>query len=310
MPNRDTLLIIGAFGVIYVVWGSTYLVNYFAIQSIPPMLMSGTRFLTASGIMYGIARIMKLPSPTRVQWRNGIISGILLLSIGTGAVVWAEQFVDTGIAALIVSTDPLIVVFLMWLLLGKRPTWSNIVGTILGITGVILLVNQDTFSVDQNTIIGILAIFGSIFAWAFAMIFVSRADLPKSSVQVAGMQMLAGGVFLLLASWITSEYRAFHWNMLTNRSIFSWIYLVLFGSILAFSAFNYLLVRVSPEKVATSTYVNPVIAVLLGALFNEEKMTTQTLIAAGILLTGVFFINSRFRKKAVIITKSNNPLAQ
>lgn len=309
MPNRNSLLIIGAFAVIYVVWGSTYLVNYFAIQTIPPMLMSGTRFVTASLIMFGIARLLKLERPTRAQWRNCIISGVLLLSIGTGAVVWAEQFVDTGIAALIVSIDPLIVVLLMWLVLGRRPQWNSVIGTFLGIIGVVLLVSQNSFLVNGNMILGIIVIFVSILAWAYAMIFVSKADLPKSSVQVAGMQMLAGGIFLLLASALTGEYRAFHWHLLTAKSILSWFYLVIFGSILAFSAFNYLLVRVSPEKVATNTYVNPVIAVLLGWAFNKEQVTIQSLIAAAIMLTGVFFINTKFRKKATMISESKESLS-
>lgn len=297
MLNKSSLPIIGAFAVIYIVWGSTYLVNYFAIQTIPPMLMSGSRFITASLIMFGIAKLQKSKVPTKRQWRNGIISGVLLLSIGTGAVVWAEQFVDTGIAALIVSSDPLIVVLLMWILLGVRPRWSSVVGIFLGILGVTLLVSQNTLLVKEHTILGIAVIFISILAWAFAMIFVSRADLPKSSAQVAGMQMLTGGTCLLLASGFSGEMATFDWHAISTKSILSWIYLVFFGSILAFSAFNYLLVRVSPEKVSTSTYVNPVIAVLLGWSFNNEKLSTQTLIAAIIMLTGVFFINTKFGKK-------------
>jgi drug/metabolite transporter (DMT)-like permease len=308
MPNRNTLLILAAFAVIYVVWGSTYLVNYLAIQTIPPLLMSGTRFVTGSLIMLGICRAMRLQAPTPAQWRNGVVSGILLLAIGTGGVVWAEQFVDTGIAALIVSIDPLIVVLLLWALHGKKPGWNSVLGAFLGITGVILLVSQQTFFIRQNTILGVAVIFVSMLAWAFAMIFVSRANLPKSSVQVAGMQMLAGGVFLLLLSGITGEYKQFDWNKVTTQSMLSWFYLLLFGSIIAFSAFNYLLTRVSPEKVATSTYVNPVIAVLLGWALNGEQLTAQTLVAAGILLTGVFFINTRFGKKNASVPENRESL--
>ncbi len=308
MPNRDTWRIVIAFAIIYIVWGSTYLVNYFAIQTIPPMLMSGSRFVVASSIMFGIAGIMKLPMPTRRQWRNGIISGILLLSIGTGAVVWAEQFVDTGIAALIVSTDPLIVVLLLWAIRGIRPNWNSVAGIFLGIVGVMLLVRQDTFLMDQRTTIGILVIFGSIMAWAYSMIFVSQADLPKSSVLVAGMQMLAGGISLLLASLLSAEYQQFEWSAVSTKSFLSWCYLLIFGSVVAFSAFNYLLVRVSPEKVATSTYVNPVVAVLLGWTLNDEQLTAQTLFAAAIMLTGVFFINTKFGKKSILVPKNEENL--
>lgn len=296
MPNRNILLIVGAFAVIYIVWGSTYLVNFFAIETIPPFLMSGSRFVTAGVVMYGIGWLMGAKHPTKVQWRNAALSGILLLSIGTGGVVWAEQYVDTGIAALIVAADPFIVVLLVWLMRKQRPAWNSIFGICLSILGVALLIGQDLLATGHSTSLGIIVIFISILSWAFATVFIGQADLPKSSVQVAATQMLAGGAFLLIMSFAGGEFLDFDPNNISRKSIFSWIYLIIFGSILAFSAFNYLLVRVSPEKVATSAYVNPVIAILLGWWLNNEALTSQTLTAATLILTGVFFINSRFKK--------------
>lgn len=296
MPDRNILLIIGAFAVIYIVWGSTYLVNFFAIETIPPFLMSGSRFVTAGVVMYGIGGLMGAKHPTKIQWRNAAFSGILLLSIGTGGVVWAEQYVDTGIAALIVAADPFIVVLLVWLMRNQRPAWNSIFGIFLSILGVALLVGQDLFLTGHSTSVGIIVIFVSILSWAFATVFIGQADLPKSSVQVAATQMLAGGLFLLLLSFAGGEFSGFNPSNISSKSFFSWIYLIVFGSILAFSAFNFLLVRVSPEKVATSAYVNPVIAILLGWWLNNETVTNQTMIAAILILTGVFFINSRFSR--------------
>ncbi len=306
MLNRNILLIVSAFAIIYVVWGSTYLVNYFAIETIPPFLMSGSRFITAGLLMYSISRLMGQPLPSRRQWRNAAISGILLLAVGTGGVVWAEQYVDTSIAALIVAADPLVVVLLVWLMRGRRPAWNSLLGIALSIVGVGLLIGQDLFLNNQSTTWGIAVIFVSIVSWAFATVFIGQADLPKSSALLAATQMLAGGVFLVMVSLLSGEYQAFDPARVSNKSIFAWFYLILLGSIVAFSAFNYLLVRVSPEKVATSAYVNPVIAALLGWQFNNEQLTPQSIVAAAFILIGVFFINSNFNW---LLRKDPEPLA-
>ncbi len=293
MWNRDFVLLIVAFAIIYVVWGSTYLVNYYAIDTIPPFLMSGSRFVVAGMIMYAIGWGRGMPHPSQRQWRNAALSGILLLAIGTGGVVWAEQYVATSIAALIVASDPLVVVLLLWLIYKQRPRWNSLLGIFLSIAGVSILVGQDQFATDQHTFWGVVVIFISILSWALASIFIGKADLPKSTIQLAATQMLAGGIFLLLVSGIYQEYKAFSWASTSLRSIYAWLYLIVFGSIIAFSAFNYLLTKVSPEKVATSTYVNPLIAMLLGWGFNGEELTNQSLYAALLILIGVFFINSR-----------------
>lgn len=293
MWNRDFVLLIVAFAIIYVVWGSTYLINYYAIDTIPPFLMSGSRFIVAGAIMYAISWLRGVPHPSQRQWRNAALSGVLLLAIGTGGVVWAEQYVATSIAALIVASDPLVVVLLLWFIYKQRPRWNSLLGIFLSIAGVSILVGQDQFTTNQQTFWGVVVIFGSILSWAFASVFIGKADLPKSTIQVAATQMLAGGIFLLFASGISQEYKSFSWAAISLRSIYAWTYLVVFGSIIAFSAFNYLLTKVSPEKVATSTYVNPVIAMLLGWGFNNEQLTSQSLYAALLILIGVFFINSR-----------------
>ena len=288
----DRWLVIGAFAAVYFIWGSTYLFNYWAIQGIPPFLMSGTRFLTAGLLLYIWGHFRKEPLPTSRHWWNSILIGNLFLTIGTGAVVWALQWIDTGIAALIVATDPLLIMFLLWVLFQQRPRWQGLLGALIGIIGTIILVGQPKFTDTPENRWGLLAIAVALTSWAFASIYVSRINLPESRLRRSSLQMLSGGMGLLLFSTLTGEAATFEWAKLTTRSLLSWFYLIFFGSIIAFSSFNYLLARVSPEKVATSTYVNPVVALLLGWGLNGEEISSQSLLAGLVLLTGVFFINA------------------
>lgn len=284
-------LIIAAFAAVYIIWGSTYLFNYWAIDTIPPFLMSGSRFLTAGLLLYLWGRWRGEPLPSWRQWQNSSLIGVLFLTIGTGAVVWALQWIDTGIAALIIASDPLLIMLLLWWLFGQRIRWQGIVGSLIGIVGMIILVGQPQFVDTPESRWALLAIALALIAWAFASIYVSRIDLPESRLQRSAMQMLAGGAGLALFSIVSGEASTFSWNQLSLSSSLSWLYLIFFGSIIAFSSFNYLLAKVSPEKVATSTYVNPIVALLLGWGLNGEEITTQSAIAGLVMLIGVFFIN-------------------
>lgn len=294
---RERYLIIAAFATVYLVWGSTYLVNYLAIREIPPFLMSGTRFLTAGLLLFGVAALRKIPWPSLVHWKNSAWAGFMFMALGTGLVVWAEQWVDSGMAALLVSFEPLVVVVLLWVMRGQNPQLHSLLGVALGVLGMFLLVGQPQISADRNTLFGVAGIAFSLLAWGYASIYIGQANLPTSKMQSAGMQMMSGGVSLLLMSLIFGDYKQFAWENLTGKGIFSFFYLVVLGSLLAFSAFNYLLSKVSPEKVATTNYVNPVVAMFLGWSINNEQITTRSLLATAIMLTGVFFINGRFIKK-------------
>ena len=285
-------LIIGAFAAVYFIWGSTYLFNYLAIQSIPPFLMSGGRFLVAGSLLYAWGSIRKEPVPTAVHWRNSFLIGTLFLTLGTGAIVWAMQWIDTGMAALLVAIDPLLIMMLLWLVVGQRPHWRSLFGALIGVGGMAILVGQPQFANTAAERWGLVAIGVALTAWALASIYVSRLDLPNSRLQRSALQMLAGGVGLSLFSLATGEAATFRWASLTGSSAFSWFYLIIFGSLVAFSSFNYLLSKVSPEKVATSTYVNPVVALFLGWSYNGEVISSQSLVAGMVLLTGVFFINT------------------
>ncbi|WP_353482594.1 EamA family transporter [Haliscomenobacter sp.] len=294
---RERYLIIASFATVYLVWGSTYLVNYLAIREIPPFLMSGTRFLTAGLLLFGVAALRKIPWPSLVHWKNSAWAGFMFMALGTGLVVWAEQWVDSGMAALLVSFEPLVVVVLLWIMRGQNPQLNSLLGVALGVLGMFLLVGQPQISTDRNTLIGVAGIAFSLLAWGYASIYIGQANLPTSKMQSAGMQMMGGGVSLLAMSFIFGDYKQFAWENLTGKGIFSFFYLVVLGSLLAFSAFNYLLSKVSPEKVATTNYVNPVVAMFLGWSINNEQITTRSLLAAAVMLTGVFFINGRFVKK-------------
>jgi drug/metabolite transporter (DMT)-like permease len=245
-------------------------------------------------MLFAYATVMGSPLPTARQWKNSLLAGFLFLALGTGLVVWSEQYIDTGLAALFVAFEPLVIVMMVWARRGQVPGWNSILGVAVGIIGMVLLVGQPKITSERETLLGILAISVAIFSWAFATIYVTEIELPKSGLQSAAVQMLGGGVSLLLLGLVSGEHAGFDMQQVGARAWLSYGYLIFAGSILAYSAFNYLLFRVSPEKVATTNYVNPVVAMSLGWAFNGEQHGIQSILAAFLLLSGVFFINSRF----------------
>ena len=298
-PN--TTLILLSFFSIYFIWGSTYLLNKIAVSELPPFMLAGIRFVCAGIIIFILAKFLKISiAITPRQLLNTIIAGFLFLTFGNGVVVWALKYVDSGFAALEISAQPLVVLLLMLIIQGKKIKTMSIIGVILGFIGIYLLVSQQQIISQENSVIGMLMIFVCMISWGYGSLFVGRADLPKNYFVNTGYQMLAGGIMLVIASLIFRE----EWSSPLSWSpavSYSMLLLILFGSIVAFTSFNYLLKVVSPEKVATSTYVNPIIALLLGWYFLEEQITTQSVIAAAILLTGVYFINTR--KKLIVFSR-------
>ena len=296
--KKSTFLVIFAFFSIYVIWGSTYLLNKIAVTELPPFMLAAIRFITAGILIFGICRILRITiSISRRQFWNTVIAGFLFLTFGNGVVVWALRYVDSGFAALEISAQPLIVLLLMWILEGKKIKPMSMVGVLLGIVGIYLLVSQKQVIGQENSVVGMIMIFFCLLSWAYGSIFVSKADLPSNYFVNTGYQMFTGGILLAIASIAFGEEWSWpgEWSEPTQWSI---ILLILFGSIVAFTAFNYLLKVVSPEKVATSTYVNPIIALVLGWYFLDEQITSQSIMAAAVLLTGVYFINTR---KTIII---------
>jgi len=290
--GTELLLIIGAFACIYIFWGATYLAVKIAIESIPPFLMAAIRFVIAGSLLLGIAFLFWKPQlPTKKQLLNAVFTGVLFLGVGTGGVAWALQYVDSGITALIISGQPLLTLFLVWAVLKNPPVASSYLGIVLGIGGMYLLVSQDHVLGRSNSWWGILAIISSMFAWGYSSVFIKKADMPKGQALNASLQMLFGGVALFIISLFTESYEGFTFTSISARSLWAFGFLVFFGSILAFSCFNFLLQRISPEKVATSTYVNPIVAMIVGWWIGGELITNQSIVAALVMLTGVDLFN-------------------
>ena len=295
--KSERVLIPLAFFAIYVIWGATYMLNKVAVGQLEPFYLAGIRFTTAGLLIFGIARL--LGHSLKISWkqiRNTAFVGFLFLTYGNGVVVWALKFVDSNFAALEIAAKPLVVLLLMWLLQGKKIKFKSMIGVFLGFVGMYLLISQDEILMGPNSLLGVLMIFSCMLSWGYGSLFVTYADLPKNYFVNTGFQMFFGGLMLLIASWAFGEswVAPTAWNTDVQWVM---IILVIFGSIAAFTSFNYLLKRVSPEKVATSTYVNPIIAMLLGWYVLNESISLQSVMAALVLLTGVYFINSGKRKK-------------
>lgn len=293
MPiQRKTILVVLAFFAIYVIWGSTYLLNKIAVAEISPLYLGALRFIIAGILIFIIARILghKLVI-TKAQLINTLIAGFLFLTYGNGVFVWSLKYIDSGFAALIASTQPLMVILLMWMIDGKKIKKMPMAGVLLGIIGIYLLVSQNAVVSQEGSTIGIIMIFSTILVWSIASIFVSKANLPSNFFVNSGYQMILGGFLMLIFSLLIGE----HWSspITWSGSVqFSMVILIIFGSIVAFTSFNYLLKVVSTEKVATSAYVNPIIALFLGWYILDEIITIQSIIAAFVLILGVYFINS------------------
>ena len=291
--DNSLLLIILSFAAVYIIWGSTYLFIAYTVEALPPFLMSTIRFILASSLLFGLTAVLrKYQTITKKQWKNAIFAGVLFLGLGTGGVAWALQFVDSGFTALVISGQPLLVVLMMWAIDKKRPATQSFGGIFLGMFGMYLLVSQKELVAQPEQWIGILAIFFSMIAWGFGSIFVSKADMPKPQMANNSIQMMSGGITLFFFSSFMESPFDFDFEAVPLSAWLALSYLIVFGAVVAFSAFNYLLTKVSPEKVATSTYINPIIALTLGWYFRDELVTTQSIIAVVVMFTGVFFINS------------------
>jgi drug/metabolite transporter (DMT)-like permease len=294
MPKLSSkALIIIAFFAIYVIWGSTYLLNKISVTELPPFFLSGIRFLIASILIFSIAKASKFSLKiTKKQLVNSSFVGFLFIVYGNGVFVWALKYVDSGFGALLASTQPLFVLLLMRLIDNKKLKPKSIIGIGLGIVGMYLLVSQQELVTNQDTLLGVFMIFTCVFGWSYGSVFVAKADMPKNYFVSTGYQMLIAGSILLFASISFGEVwtSPLHWSTDVQLSMLG---LIIFGSIGAFTAFNYLLKQVSPEKVATSAYINPIIAMLLGWYVLGETLSGQSIIAAAVLLTGVYFITSK-----------------
>src|SRR5438067_1894599 len=290
-----------AFLSIYTIWGSTYLAIRFAIETFPPFLMAGLRFLIAGGVLYAWTRFRGAPSPTRANWKAATIVGGLLLLGGNGGVVKAEQVFPSGLTAVLITTVP-IWMALVELLRKDRivPTLHVALGLILGFGGVVLLVGPGDLvgSGGLNPVwVGVL-IFASL-SWAIGSVYSRKASLPKTPLLGSGLEMLAGGALLLVASLVSLEWVGFQPSHVSVLSLVSFIYLIVFGSLVCFSSYVWLLTKTTTARVSTYAYVNPVVAVFLGYFLAGEQLTLRTLLASTVIVIAVVVITTFKSRQAV-----------
>jgi drug/metabolite transporter (DMT)-like permease len=262
-----------AFAAVYLIWGSTYLAIQVAIKTLPPFLMAGTRFLVAGGLLFAIVR-RKTPAPTMQQWRLSAIVGGLLLLGGNGLVCFGQQHVPSGLAALLVSSLPLWMAALNWGLFGgPPPTYRTIFSVITGLVGVGLLFGGSSLMASPDKYIYVLAVFVAPASWAIGSLRSRRGGLPRSPWLSTSMQMLCGGAMLMIVGFARGEAANVDPASFSLESVFAFAYLIIFGSLIAFTAFVWLLQNVEPDRVATYAFVNPVVAVLLGWWLADEQLT-------------------------------------
>jgi drug/metabolite transporter (DMT)-like permease len=292
--------VIAAFASIYIIWGSTYLAIRYALESLPPLLMAGARHTLAGALLYAVLRATGTARPQRIHWRSAAIIGALLLLIGNGGVCWAEQTVPSGLAALLVTTVPIWMVLLNWFRReGVRPGIMEIGGVVLGLLGVIILIGSENLAggAPMNRM-GAIVLIAASLSWAIGSIYSRHAPLPKSPLMVTAMQMLCGGVLLLLSGAVSGEGARLDLENVSLRSMISLGYLTVFGSLVAFSAYVWLLRVSTPAKVSTYAFVNPVVAVALGFVFAGEPLTPRTMVAAAVIVTAVVLITRKRRRTA------------
>jgi drug/metabolite transporter (DMT)-like permease len=297
--------LIAAFAAVYIIWGSTYLAIRFAIATLPPFLMAGVRFLFAGSVLYSVMLRRGVPAPTRIHWRSTIIIGALLLLAGNGGVTWAEQRIPSSLAALLVAIVPLWIVLLNWMRPGGvRPGGLVLLGVMVGFIGIVLLVNPiDLLSGSTKTQLdplGLIAILIASFCWAVGSLYSRRAPLPDAPLMTTGMEMIAGGSLLLIVGTFSGEWKDFHPDQISLSSVLAVIYLVVFGAIIAYSAYTWLLKETTPARASTYAYVNPVVAVFLGWALGGEVLTPRTLVAAAVIIGAVILITSHREIKPVL----------
>jgi drug/metabolite transporter (DMT)-like permease len=280
-----------AFFLIYFIWGSTYLAIRYAIETIPPFLMAGTRFFCAGLLLFLIMRLRGAAFPDARQWGQLWITGTFLFLGGNGLVVWAEQYIDSGLAALLVSTLPLWLILLDWLWAGgTKPGRVALIGVGLGMLGTAVLMDPVRIGEDSvDFTAAMMVILASLF-WAFGSIHSKRFRQPPSIFISAACQMLGGGLSLLVLGFLLGEHQGFTLSQVSMVSAAGFFYLMIFGSMIAISAYVWLLQNASATSISSYAFVNPVVAILLGWLVADEMLNGRILLGAIVILSGVLLV--------------------
>ena len=282
-----------ALGAVYLIWGSTYLAIRFTVETTPPFLSAAARFIVSGGFLYAWRRGAGDPQPTRLEWRNATIIGTLLLCGGNGGVVWAAQFIPSSLLALLVATVPL------WMLLfdavrpaGEKPSAKALSGILIGFCGAALLIGWSASGATPESFYGASAVVAASLLWAIGSIYGKILHLPSSPLVTTGIEMLAGGVVQIFVAWMFGEFTSFDLSALSTRSAWAWSYLTVIGPV-AFVAYAWLLRNAPIPLVATYSYVNPLVAIILGYFIGKEILSMRILLAAGLIIGSVVLVSAR-----------------
>jgi len=305
--RADAIKVGFAFAAIYVVWGSTYLAIRYAIETIPPLVTAGIRHSIAGAIMLAWAWARGF-RPTRANWISGAVVGALFFLVGHGTLHWAEQYVGSGLAALLIATEPMFILVLAWLFGQQKISGISALGLGLGALGVALLTGAE-LTTKGSSLLGIIAVLVGSLSWAAGVVVSSKLKLPTDALGRTALPTICGAAMLLVAAGATGEFQATHWASISLKSIFGLGYLITFGSIIAFTSYTWLLQRCPPTLVATHTYANPVVAVFLGWLLASEPLTMRVVLASVAILGAILLIRRGERPAVVASTERAKPVA-
>jgi drug/metabolite transporter (DMT)-like permease len=286
--------LIAAFAAIYMVWGSTYLAIRIGLETLPPFLLAGARFVLAGTVLYLWLRLRGVPRPTDSQWWWAAVTGTLMLVCGVGGVTWAEQEVPSGAAALLVATVPLWMTLIDGTMSRQRPVgWRTVAGLVLGLTGVVVLIDPSGHALSAVNTVGGVVILASALCWSLGSLQSRRCNLPSSPAMTVAVQMVTGGVVLLVVSSALREWQdGFALAEVSLRSALALVYLAVVGSLVALCAYVWLLRKVSAPSVATYAFVNPVVAVFLGWGLAGESVGPRIALASVLIVSAVVLIQS------------------
>ena len=280
-----------AFIIVCVVWGSTYLAIRFVIETAPPFFTAGTRWAVAGFLLYAVIRLRGAQRPSRSHWFSAFVVGGLMLLAGHGAVVWAEQWIPSGLTSILVATVPMWVTLVESVNYKKKPNWKVLIALLAGFAGVIILV-EDMPTLGEGmigTFAAVAILFGAL-AWGSGSFYSRTAKMPDSHFLGVAMQMIVGGVLLFSASFVTGEFAGLQLASMSPRSFAALVYLIVFGSLVAFTSYIWLLKQIRPSRVATYAYINPVVALLLGLALADEQLTPRSIVSAIVIIISVAVI--------------------
>jgi drug/metabolite transporter (DMT)-like permease len=291
-----------AFAAIYLIWGSTYLAIRYAVETIPPLVTAGIRHTVAGTVLlvWACARGYR---PKREHWMAGVVVGALFFLIGHGSLHWAEQYVGSGLAALLIATEPMFILVLAWLMGQQRISRISALGLGLGVLGVALLTRAELTTKGSN-LLGLLAVLVGSLSWSVGVVVSPKLKLPSDALGRTAVPLVCGAAMLLVAAGVTGEFHSLHWASVSLKSILGLGYLITFGSIVAFTAYTWLLQRCPPALVATHTYANPVVAVLLGWLLASEPLTMRVALASVAILGAIVLIRRGERTAAPMASRA------